>query len=87
MDTIWKFPFPVEDEFKLSMPEGASVLSVAMQRGVPSLWAKVSPDAPLAPHRFSVRGTGHPLGSVGEHIGTFQPTNTLVFHLFHAAPQ
>lgn len=87
MKTIWKFPFPIEDEITLTMPEGARVLAVQMQGNTPCLWALVDPDAPTKPCRFRLFGTGHPVPEgLGNFIGTFQMMGGgLIWHLFEAA--
>jgi hypothetical protein len=81
--TVWKFPFEVADQVVLRMPEGAEVLDVQAQDGVPTLWAVVDVDAPLVERRFELRGTGHPLGDIGPYVGTFQLLGGgFVGHLF-----
>ena len=84
---IWKFPFPVQDQFRLTMPAGARILEVQVQNGQPVLWAIVSPDNPKESRPFILLGTGHPwhTGTPDEydHLGTFQLVGgTLIFHLF-----
>lgn len=49
------------------------------------LWARIDPQAPHVDRRFAIRGTGHVLGDVGEHIGTVQDA-PYVWHIFEAAP-
>lgn len=86
MKTIWKYEIPLEDTFSLSMPEGAQVLTVQLQGGIPSLWAMVEPSAPQEERRFAVIGTGNPIGEVGDYIATIQlHGGELVFHVFHGA--
>jgi DNA-directed RNA polymerase subunit RPC12/RpoP len=81
---IYKFSFSMEDEFKISMPEGSEVLTVQIQGGVPRIWAIVDTDVPLTARRFCMRRTGHAFkGNEGKYIGTFQLNEgTMVFHLF-----
>lgn len=82
-NTIWKFPFVIEDVVTVSMPEDATVLSVQVQNGEPCIWAVVDPSNPIVMRIFHLRGTGHALGEVGQFIGTFQMMDGgLVFHLF-----
>lgn len=73
MRTIWKFQFPVEDEFTLDMPEGAQVLHVREQNMKPCLWALVNPDNPAEERHFKLRGTGHPIHEENplKYLGTF----------------
>ncbi len=89
MFSIWKFPIPVEREFKLEMPAGSKVLSVQDQvpGAGPCLWALVRPKEPSVWRRFILVGTGHPIRGeealATEFVGTFQiPSHGLVFHLF-----
>jgi len=92
--TIWKFPFTIHDNIVLDMPEGATVLSVAVQGEAPSetpcMWALVNPLAAKERRRFLLRGTGHPIvyGQAARFVGTFQMMRgELVFHLFEAAAE
>lgn len=84
--SIWKFPFPIEDEFVLEMPRYAKILHVQMQGNAPCIWALVDVDAPKVKRKFALRGTGHPCEDLGaaEFIGTFFAftDGSLVFHLF-----
>lgn len=83
MKTIWKFPLRVDDAQTFDMPQGAEVLSVQLQRGQPCAWAIVDDSKPLSPVTIQMRGTWHPLGSVGKHVGTFQlHGGDIVFHAF-----
>lgn len=81
--TIWKFPLPpMGDYLVLEMPRGAEILLFAVQDLVPTLWARVEPDAPLEERQFRFAGTGHPIEwDVGDHVGScFQ--GPFVWHLF-----
>ncbi len=84
--SIWKFPVPVRDEFTVSMPTGARLLSVQVQGDIgPQLWALCSPDAELVTRKLAVRGTGHGCDNLNDSafVGTFQlHGGGLVFHLF-----
>lgn len=85
MARIFKYEIPIADRFYLNMPEGAEVLTVQTQRGIPYLWAIVEPKAPLRKKWFEVRGTGHEVGDVAHYISTIQMQDgALVFHVFHA---
>lgn len=81
---VHKYTLPIEDWCTIQMPCDAEVLCVQVQHGVPRIWARVSPNAPMQPRHFRVAGTGHDLGSnVGRYIGTFQlEWGQLVFHVF-----
>ena len=88
MTTVWKYPIALDDGFALTMPEGAEALYVAVQDGAPCLWARGNPMQPPTVRRFRVAGTGHSLDEhVGRYVGSFMfHRDTLVFHVFEAAP-
>ena len=72
-----------EDEFEVSMPEGAEVLSFNNQKGKACIWVKVNTDKPLSFKRFRQAGTNHPLTNNLKYIGTSQFMNgSFVLHLF-----
>lgn len=72
--------------FTLKLPQGAIVLSVALQYGVPHVWVLVDVDEPDQVDRtFRWLGTGHPADDVtaGHFVGTVMfHDGDLVFHLF-----
>lgn len=84
--TIWKFPILVHDEQDIVMPQGADILWVDNQQGQPCIWAQVDPDAPRAPKRIRIFGTGDPMpDELGDYVGTFMMKDgALVFHLYEA---
>lgn len=86
---IYKYPMPVPSDLDvLDMPAGARVLSVAVQDGVPCVWALVDPAAPLRPRAFAWRGTGHDASGLeaARFVGTvLMADGRLVFHLFEVA--
>jgi hypothetical protein len=69
----------------LTLPSGAEILTVQVQRGEPQLWALVDPDAPPVSRGLIVVGTGQQF-SVDKplkYIATFQlEQGALVFHAF-----
>lgn len=89
MRTIHKYVLLATDMQEVSMPSGASILHVGVQRSEICLWALVEDgNARNALLRVYVRGTGHDctgmlaathLGSVLMDIG-----GGLVFHVFGA---
>lgn len=85
MKTIWKFELLVTDEVTIQMPRGAEILHVAptITPAFLQIWAVVDPKAAKVGRRLSIRGTGHELGSVGEHLATVQ-ADSLVWHIFEA---
>lgn len=87
MNTIWKFPFEITDDFEIEMPQHAKVLTVALQQGTPCIWALVDPVAPKEKRKFHLAGTGHSLDKeivrTYSYAGSFQMREgQLVFHLF-----
>jgi hypothetical protein len=88
MKRIWKYAFDATDSFELTMPKGALVLSVQVQRDTPCLWALVDYTTETEVRRFRIAGTGHPIDFDGKFIGTFQLDHgSLVFHLFEVPGQ
>lgn len=84
VERVYKYELPVSDWASVVMPEGAEVLCVQVQHGVPCIWARVTIGSPPLVHHFRVAGTGHDLGSnVGKYIGTIQlDGGHRVFHVF-----
>ncbi len=83
--TVWKFPLPITDHVSIPMPRGAKILHVEAQDDQPHIWALVDSLAELVPRHFKVFGTGHPIDDeihVGQHVGTLQLRNGLVWHVF-----
>jgi hypothetical protein len=79
---IWKFELPLTDGGDILMPDGAVLLSVQMQSGVPVLWAIVDPTGEPKARRFCFIGTGHNFNDVNLiFVGTVQQT-PFVWHLF-----
>lgn len=70
--TIWKFPIELTDRQRVMMPDGAVILSAAIQShsGL-CVWAEVDPSAVKQPRTVYVVGTGHPLAVDGARfVGT-----------------
>ena len=85
MREIWKFEVIGDDVFTRQMPRGATILSIAEQRGDVCMWAEVDPEAPKETRRFRLAGTGHPMPADEKRrfIGTVLSRNgSFVFHLF-----
>jgi hypothetical protein len=55
---IWKFDLMLADYFIVTMPEGAEILTVAEQDGLPRVWARVDPAAPPIGREFKWIATG-----------------------------
>jgi hypothetical protein len=85
---VWKYEFPMVDEFTMELPEDAQILTVQVQpaAGGVRLWALVNAEHPMRPRHFRLAGTGHPIESEMHElrfIGSFQlDDGALVFHLF-----
>ncbi|MBA7689651.1 hypothetical protein ES703_98159 [subsurface metagenome] len=87
MKTIYKYPIPAEtNQFAITMPRGARVLSFQIQHGVPCIWALVDTEEPVEAKNFYLVGTGHPFIFNLDYvrfIGTAQLMNgDLLLHLF-----
>lgn len=85
MLTIWKYKIPIEDQFVVSMPQGAQILTVQVQYEQPAIWVLVDPKQTEQARSFRMSGTGHPMSDAEttNYIGTFQIRGgDLVFHLF-----
>lgn len=83
---VYKYPVETKRLFKINMPQGARVLKVENQRGIPCLWALVNPDAVLFPRYFLLAATGQDIEYDAEDlefISTFQVDGgTFIFHIF-----
>lgn len=86
MKTIYKYECRIHDTLTISMPKGAMVLSVQVQRGMPCIWALVDTEEPQTTHKFHWLGTGEESSIPLEkcwYLGTVQlAEGSLVFHLF-----
>lgn len=88
MKTIWKFiDHGRGEERRVVMPSNAQVVhATAESEGralVLTVWAVVDPTAEREERVFHLRGTGHPLGLVGEHVAT-TIHGPFVWHIFEA---
>ena len=83
MRSVWKFPLRVTEVQVVTMPRAAKILSVAMQHGVPTLWAWVDPHAPTEERLIGLVGTGHlaPYPDEADYLGTVFD-GPLVWHVF-----
>ena len=85
MKRVYKYPFPMQDRFTISLPWNADILCAQVQKGIPKIWALVNPKNSLQERHFRLAGTGHPikLSSNLKYINTLQLNEgTLVLHLF-----
>lgn len=90
MRTIWKFPIRMVEDFAITMPAGAEVLSVEVQRGAPVMAALVDDSEAITneARRFAVHCTGDPVPrDRGRHLGSFQlHRGALMLHVFEVRP-
>lgn len=87
MKTIHKYAISAENNFPVSMPEGAEIIHCARQQDI-CIWAIIDAEARKVVRYFSITGTGLPIpdGDVA-HIGSGQ-SGPLVWHLFeHLKPE
>ena len=89
MKTIWKFELTIDGKQTISIPAGATILTIQIQNGIPCLWALVDPSTEEKEHRvIQIIGTGHPIKENDfwrsyKYISTFQFMNgALVLHAF-----
>ena len=81
---IYKYPLAVTDRQVMTMPIGAQLLCVQVQRGIPTLWARVDPIHEMEEVILLTKGTGHPFPEINvSYLGTYQLAQQLVFHVFH----
>lgn len=84
MVTIHKYQFEISDRVEIEMPCGASVLSIQLQDGKPTVWAMVETTYSAETRVFRIYGTGHKLdlfATEGRYLGTIQ-LEGFVWHIF-----
>lgn len=80
---VYKYQITNKKRQDIELPEGAQILSLQLQKGIPTIWALVDPEAVTYTRRFFVVATGEEIGDHLEYVGTFQvPESELVFHIF-----
>ena len=81
MKTIYKYPLPIEQEFKLQLPKRAEFLYGGLDpAGDLCMWYEVDADTETEEHVFGVFGAGH---TVPEDVRDENGDYTLaVWHLF-----
>ena len=85
MDTIFKYPIPVNNRFSLKLPKGAEILTVQEQQDNPKIWALVNSENETETRNFVLVGTGYSIEEKDSlnYIGTFQLLNgRFIGHLF-----
>jgi hypothetical protein len=84
MITIYKYQFRIADKTIVVMPQGAKILSVQIQNGVPTIWAMVVTEMKTEERVLKCYGTGHEIDTFaiqGKHLATLQ-VNGFVWHIF-----
>lgn len=84
---IYKYPLPrirPSEPFALAMPEGAEILCVQKQEGIPTVWAKIDEHAMKVRRVFRAQFTGQSwtFDIEEKYVGTWQDEEGLVWHLF-----
>ena len=88
MGRIYKYPLTPgasDEPIMIEMHEGAAVLTVQVQRGIPCLWASVDIRKPKIKRCFIIYGTGFGLddGPARHYVGTYQlQSGDFVFHVY-----
>lgn len=80
--TIYKYK--IELGCDVAMPQGARILAIQSQHGIPVLWALVDESKQVEHRRFACYPTGGELPlNPGKYVGTFQMlAGNLVYHCF-----
>ncbi len=82
MKKIYKYPFILDDEIEIEMPENAKIVLVGRDPvGLLSIWAEVDPEATVELRKLHMRGTGHPVDGIGVHVQSFVD-GQFVWHLY-----
>jgi hypothetical protein len=86
MITIYKYSM-MKPKCHFSMPLGAKIFCVQLQREIPQIWALVNTDQKMEIRTINLYGTGHELPpNPGIYIGTIQMSEgSLVLHVFEEA--
>lgn len=84
MQTIYKYPLGLGPGAWISMPSGATLLSVGAQGTDIFVWAQVDTMKPIEMRRFDVVGTGQPMpaGNLKFLGAVMLARGALVFHVF-----
>jgi hypothetical protein len=81
MLTIYKYQFEIKDDIVIEMPEISDILSIQVQDGMPTMWARVDTNSKTFRRHFIVLGTGHEVRLTLPYRGTIQ-LDGLVWHIF-----
>lgn len=77
--TVWKFP--IVDDARVEMPEGAKAVHIGFQGRQLTMWAEIDPSAPLTHRSFEIVGTGHDIPDGGQHVYSWID-EPFVWHLY-----
>ena len=83
MRAIHRHTFPIDNRFKLDLPQGAKILHVGMQDREPSIWAIGESNAFMVKRSFRLFDTNDVIRSQEklQHVGSFQQ-GQFFWHLF-----
>ena len=81
MQTIHKYQLAAVESITIHTPAQIEPLCVALQNGVPCLWAKVEPNERLVPRKVFCVATGGPVPSPTVYLGTVG-MSVYVWHFF-----
>lgn len=82
MSRIYKFPLGLAQWQQVRMPQDAQILTIQMQGGKPTLWARVDITRPPETYHIAMVGTGEETNEeVGRYIATVQD-GEFVWHFF-----
>lgn len=80
--TIHKYPFEIADVSYVEIPKYGTILDVAVQDGVPCIWALVDTKHPLVRRQLRIYDTGHEVDSkYFQHLATLHMP-PFVWHVF-----
>ena len=91
MATIWKYPLQLVDVQAIQTPRLATLLTVQLQNGVPTLWAMVHEKEIPETRYIAIYGTGTPITRNISSLFTINFLGTVqmdgfVWHFFEAWP-
>ena len=82
MKKIWKYQFGIVEEETFSMPVGAKIVFVSMQKNHITMWALMDIfDVAVTERTFIIRGTGHDIEDGLEYVGSTMD-HPFVWHVF-----
>ena len=87
MQTVYKYPIPIQDTFTLDLPVNSEVLYIGIQNQEPFMWVGLMTELRIEKVTFHVLGTGQSMGLYPErYIGSFiLLKDEFVGHVFQEA--